>query len=194
MLEPFVIMTPKINLIVAVCENFGIGVNGKLPWRLKSELAFFKRMTLHTEDASKKNMVIMGRRTWDSIPEKFRPLPGRVNVILSKQPRQDNVPEDVQVFPSFEAVVEELKQQSVSEKIETAWVIGGSSVYQTALKSPFCHRIYLTKIRKAFDCDTFLEPIEEENFKRVEDPAVPQDTQVEDEIAFDYIVFERTNI
>lgn len=184
-------MAPRINLIVAVCENFGIGVNGNLPWKLKSELAFFKRMTLNTQDTAKKNMVIMGRRTWDSIPEKFRPLPGRVNVILSRQPKQDNWPENVQVFPSFEAVVDALQQESMSAKIETAWVIGGSSVYQTALKSPFCHRVYLTKINKNFDCDTFLEPIEEENFTRVVDPAVPQDTQVENDISFDYIVYER---
>lgn len=184
-------MAPRINLIVAVCENFGIGVNGNLPWRLKSELAFFKRLTLNTKDDTKKNMVIMGRRTWESIPEKFRPLPGRVNVILSRQPKHESIPEDVQVFPSFDAVVDTLQQDSMSAKIETAWVIGGSSVYQTALKSPFCHRIYLTKINKAYDCDTFLEPIEEENFTRVEDPAVPQDTQVENDTTFDYIVYER---
>ncbi|XP_034239709.1 dihydrofolate reductase [Thrips palmi] len=184
-------MAPRINLIVAVCENFGIGVSGNLPWRLKSELAFFKRMTLSTQDAAKKNMVIMGRRTWDSIPEKFRPLPGRVNVILSRQPRCNNLPQDVQVFSSFEAVVDALQQESMADKIETAWVIGGSSVYQTALKSPFCHRVYLTKINKSYDCDTFLEPIEEEYFTRVQDPAVPQDTQVENDTTFDYIVYER---
>ena len=67
-------LTKKISfkLIVAACEGNGIGKGGNLPWRLQSEMAYFAKMTKTTEDSTKKNAVIMGRKTWQSIPEKFR--------------------------------------------------------------------------------------------------------------------------
>lgn len=183
-------MAPRLNLIVAVCENMGIGVNGNLPWKLKSELAFFKRMTLETSDASKTNMVIMGRRTWESIPAKFRPLPGRVNVVLSSKPRTSDFPQDVEVYSSLEALVKELQEGPLAERIETAWIIGGSSVYRQALESKFCHRVYLTKIHKDYECDTFLDPINEAHFQTVSDPNVPSDVQEENGTTFKYLVYE----
>ena len=76
----------KFNLIVAVCgKSFGIGNNGQLPWRLKSEMKHFASTTTTTKDTSKRNAVIMGRKTWDSIPRKFRPLKNRLNLVLSRQ-------------------------------------------------------------------------------------------------------------
>ena len=186
-------MTPKINLIVAVCENMGIGVNGGLPWKLKSELAYFSRMTKETRLKSKKNMVVMGRRTWESIPERFRPLAERVNVILSSQMSKNDVRENVLIYPTFEAAMEEVKKAPFAEQIETVWVIGGSSVYRLALASEFCHRIYLTKIHKIYDCDTFLPPIDGKVFKRVEDSVVPEGLQEENSTTFEYIVYEKIN-
>ncbi|KAH9628953.1 hypothetical protein HF086_016665 [Spodoptera exigua] len=73
----------KLNLIAAACENMGIGVNGALPWRLKKEMAYFTTMTTKVKDPSKVNAVIMGRRTWDCIPDKYRPLSDRVNIVLT---------------------------------------------------------------------------------------------------------------
>ena len=76
----------KINLIVAACgKSMGIGLNGELPWRLKSEMKYFAETTTKTKDSDKINAVIMGRKTWESIPAKFRPLKNRLNVILSRQ-------------------------------------------------------------------------------------------------------------
>lgn len=97
----------KLNLIVATALNRGIGFQGDIPWRLKyslcvipfpllyllslliinynrKDLALFAKLTKSTNDPAKKNAVIMGRKTWESIPEKFRPLPSRLNVILSR--------------------------------------------------------------------------------------------------------------
>lgn len=186
-------MAPKINLIVAVCENMGIGVNGGLPWKLKSELAHFARLTKETREEGKKNMVIMGRRTWESIPDKFRPLPGRVNMILSSKMSSNGVPENVLVCSSFESAIKEVQKQPLADQIETVWVIGGSSVYQLALASEFCHRVYLTKINKVFDCDTFLPPVDEKIFQRVNDSAVPQDLQEENGTTYEYVVYEKMN-
>ena len=76
----------KFNLIVAACgKSLGIGLNGELPWRLKSEMKYFAETTTKTKDIDKMNAVIMGRKTWESIPLKFRPLKNRFNVILSQQ-------------------------------------------------------------------------------------------------------------
>lgn len=76
----------KWNLIAACCENMGIGHKNDLPWRLRKEYQYFTRMTAVTKDPNLKNAVIMGRKTWDSVPIKFRPLKNRINVVLTKQP------------------------------------------------------------------------------------------------------------
>ena len=76
----------KFNLIVAACgKSLGIGFNGELPWRLKSEMKHFASTTSTTKDPTKKNAVIMGRKTWESIPAKFRPLKNRFNIVLSRK-------------------------------------------------------------------------------------------------------------
>lgn len=74
----------KFSLVAAACLNNGIGIKGRLPWTLRNEMAFFTRVTSTVTTDEKKNAVIMGRKTWDSIPLKFKPLPNRVNVVLSE--------------------------------------------------------------------------------------------------------------
>ena len=77
-------VSKKVSMIAAVCQGNGIGIKGNLPWRLKNEMAYFTRITSETKDGDKKNAVVMGRKSWDSIPPKYRPLPGRVNVVISR--------------------------------------------------------------------------------------------------------------
>lgn len=72
-----------VDIVVAATRAGGIGIGGALPWQLPSDMAFFKSLTMKTQDPAKQNAVIMGRKTWSSIPPKFRPLKGRVNVVLS---------------------------------------------------------------------------------------------------------------
>lgn len=71
-------------VVAATKDSFGIGKDGTMPWKLPGDMAYFKALTSQTRDSKKQNAVIMGRKTWDSIPAKFRPLPGRINVILSR--------------------------------------------------------------------------------------------------------------
>jgi len=139
-------MSVKMNVIVAVSENMGIGINGGLPWRLKKEMAYFRRMTTYTNDSSKQNAVIMGRKTWDSIPAKHRPLAGRINIVLSRQ--NLILGPNVAVCNSLDNVLQRLQESPLAGTIESAWIIGGSSAYKDALASPHCFRIYLTKILK----------------------------------------------
>jgi len=189
-------LTKKISckLIVAACEGNGIGKSGNLPWRLKSEMAYFAKMTKTTEDSTKKNAVIMGRKTWQSIPEKFRPLKERLNVVLSTQSKQDVVggdSPDVVVCNSLEEALSSVEAAALDNKIESCWIIGGSSVYEEALKHPKLDKVYLTKILQEFDCDTFFPSLDEKQWKIMQEKDVPNDIQEENDIQFKYCVYQR---
>lgn len=92
-------------------------------------MAYFTKMTTETEDPNKKNVVLMGRKSWDCIPLKFRPLKNRINVVLTRNP--DFVTEDGVIFRnSLEAAIELFMEPEFRDKIETVWVIGGSHIYK----------------------------------------------------------------
>jgi dihydrofolate reductase len=75
----------RVTLIVAATTNNGIGQAGKLPWRLPREIQYFARVTTGQGGEGQKNAIVMGRTTWESIPRRFRPLPGRINFVVSQQ-------------------------------------------------------------------------------------------------------------
>lgn len=96
---------------------------------------YFSRMTTTTNDANKKNVVIMGRKTWDSIPPKFKPLPGRINFVLSRSVTDFNNYQDVYGFSSLENAVEKLLDNNFKKFYESVWVIGGSYIYKVCIIS-----------------------------------------------------------
>ena len=147
-------------------------------------------MTQTTTDPEKKNMVIMGRKTWESIPSKFRPLPGRLNAILSSRPKEYfGDTKDSLIVQSFQAAVEAAKARE--DEVETVWVIGGSSLYQMALESEYINRVYLTRILASIECDTFLPSMASGKFRLVLDPAVSQEMQEENGLQYKYEIYER---
>ena len=115
-----------------------IGKEGGLPWHLPEDLIHFKRMTLGCP-------VIMGRKTWDSLPPNFRPLPGRANVVVTRQPYWEDV--GAIRADSLESGM------SLCGDAETAWVIGGAQLY--ALAEPIASTIVVTEIAEPFDGDAF---------------------------------------
>ena len=118
-----------INLIFARARNGVIGKDNQLPWHLPEDLAHFKRTTLGQP-------VIMGRKTWDSLPPKFRPLPGRVNLVVTRQT-------DWQA--SGATVAHSLAQaQSMCDPAQEVWVIGGAEIYAQAL--PYARKAVITEI------------------------------------------------
>ncbi|XP_011496419.1 PREDICTED: dihydrofolate reductase [Ceratosolen solmsi marchali] len=183
-------MQVKLKLIAAASENMGIGINGELPWRLKKEMDFFTRMTTTTKDSNKQNAVIMGRRTWECIPKKYKPLANRINMVLSSQSLDYG--EDVVVCKSLPDMIEKLSQSPLNDKIEQVWVIGGSSIYKISMESPNFYRLYLTRVKKHFKCDTFF-PEFPDNFVLVKDSEVPEGIQEEKGIQYEYEVYEREN-
>ena len=141
--------------MVAIDYAGGIGKNGTLPWHLPGDLAQFKKLTT----GEGKNGVIMGRKTWDSIPERFKPLPNRFNVVLSRNTNW-TATEDVVCASDFEAALKSC------EHCHDVFVIGGATIYETALRDPQCQTIHMTAIRDTFDCDTFFTPDEKQwNFE-----------------------------
>ena len=136
-----------VSLIVAVSENGVIGRDNDLIWHLPNDMKFFKETT-------KGHHVIMGRKNFESIPHKFRPLPDRVNIIVSRQP--DYQAEGCIVVDSIEESLEIAKQNSDEEP----FIIGGGQIYKLALESDIVERIYLTKIHHSFDGDTFFPQLD----------------------------------
>lgn len=133
----------RFSVVVAVCKKSrGIGKDGQLPWRLRSDMAYFKQLTRSTHDPCKRNAVIMGRKTWQSIPAKFRPLDDRVNIVLSRNPSavsELSLPEGVICAESLDKALELLDENSeLGGTVENVFIIGGSSVYAEAIKSPSC--------------------------------------------------------
>ncbi len=143
----------KVYIIAAVDAKGGIGRGGALPWRLKKEMRHFTETTRRTSDPRKQNMVVMGRTTWESVPEKYRPLPGRRNVVLTRQ----------RPYHAPGAIISDSLDEALGyadDSIENIFIIGGAQVYSEALKHPALDGIYLTKIKKDFDCDTFFPPLD----------------------------------
>mmetsp|Transcript_40342 Transcript_40342/g.48896 ORF Transcript_40342/g.48896 Transcript_40342/m.48896 type:complete len:512 (+) Transcript_40342:107-1642(+) len=167
----------SFQIIVAATRNMGIGREGSLPWKLPGDMKYFKQLTSKTSCSTKQNAVVMGRKTWESIPEKFRPLPGRLNIILSrtmqsteeqnenKAPEQLDkgglVPEGVHVRSSLDDAMRMLTSEEYSQKVENVFVIGGAQIYHEAVQSEQCNAVYLTKIdRDDIECDAFFPKLE----------------------------------
>lgn len=127
----------RVGMVWAQAHDRVVGRDGVMPWHLPEDLRHFREVTADTT-------VVMGRRTWLSLPERFRPLPGRVNVVLSRQPGF-SVP-GAEVRGSLEEAV------AVAPAGERVWVIGGAQVWESAL--PLAARLVVTEIDVRVDGDT----------------------------------------
>lgn len=143
------------SIVVAMDEKNGIGQRGLLPWYLAADLKFFKKITTETTDPTKINAVIMGRRTWDTLPENFKPLPGRLNVILSRNSKI-SLQESTLLCSSFPEALNSLEKKT---NIESIFVMGGAQIYQQAVAYPDCHRLFVTYLKGDFGCDAFFPTI-----------------------------------
>jgi dihydrofolate reductase/thymidylate synthase len=119
------------QVVVAATRELGIGKDGKLPWRLPSDLKFFKDVTVTTSDPGKKNAVIMGRKTWESISPEHRPLPGRLNVVLTRSGSFDiATAENVVICGSLASSLELLAASPYCLSIDKVFLIGGGQIFR----------------------------------------------------------------
>eukprot|EP00929_Paragymnodinium_shiwhaense_P013438 TRINITY_DN121291_c0_g1_i1.p1 TRINITY_DN121291_c0_g1~~TRINITY_DN121291_c0_g1_i1.p1 ORF type:complete len:517 (+),score=120.79 TRINITY_DN121291_c0_g1_i1:52-1602(+) len=178
-----------VSVVVAVTPKGGIGKDGALPWKLPEDLAFFKRVTLATSRPELRNAVIMGRKTWDSIPAKFQPLPGRLNVVLTRAAAEADYkspfPEGVLVKASVESALEELNKM---EDIEEIHIIGGQTPFEEAVSKDLLTSLIITRIAKEHECDVFFPSFDESRFR----VAYISKTRSYGDLSFDFVVYERT--
>lgn len=148
-------------------------------------------MTTKVEDLTKRNCCIMGRNTYNGIPEKKRPLPNRLNVVLSRTSSSSDYPSGVVVFKSLSEAMNQLSETELGADIENVWICGGSSVYKEAMASDLCHRIYFTDIKAFFECDAFFPEIPNTFTTVPNDPDIPSEIQEENGIKYQYKIYER---
>ena len=146
------------SIVVAFEKNFGIGWQGKLPWHLPGDLKHFKERTTHVHSPGQTNAVIMGRKTWESLPEKFRPLPLRLNVVVTRQ-KSFCLPPGVMRADAFENALKVLDEIPWDRTVESIFVIGGAQLFVDALRHPGCTSIHATCIQRSFSCDVFFPSI-----------------------------------
>ncbi len=135
-------------IIVAIDEAGGIGRGGLLPWHLPGELRHFRELTVGLGG----NAVIMGETTWQSLPEKFRPLADRQNIILSKQGV---------AYPGATTATSFTEAFSQASQAKKVFVIGGASVYRQAIMMPECQEMFITRVQGEHGCDVFFPTISE---------------------------------
>lgn len=132
------------QVVVAATKEMGIGKDGKLPWNLPFDLKFFKDVTLQTSNSDKLNAVIMGRKTWESIPLKFRPLPGRLNIVLTRSRDFDAGDLDkVKGCDSMDSALRLLAMCPYDLSIEKVFVIGGGQILRWEFI--LCYYVYFGK-------------------------------------------------
>lgn len=148
---------PVVSIVACLMPGMGIGYQGSLPWRLSREMKYFRQVTSMTADPSKRNAVIMGRKTWDSIPVKFRPLPNRLNVVVSRSfaPGLHESQPGVFHCDSLHQSIALLSRRVPD--LERIYIIGGGEIYNQSYV--LCDYMLVTEIQcqQAPPMDTFLD-------------------------------------
>jgi dihydrofolate reductase len=148
-----------INIIVATSTNYGIGYDNNMCWNISEELKNFKKITCTVTDETKKNCVIMGKNTWNSLPKK--PLVNRINIIISSNnydiiKKEYHNCEDIKVFNNLENVFEYVNNSDI---IESAFIIGGALLYNECLEKHIdkIKYVYMSIIYdKKYECNKFI--------------------------------------
>ena len=158
-------MTVAVAIIAAVAANGVIGNGNSIPWRLPSDFAHFKRMTVGKP-------LIMGRKTFESIG---RPLPGRTNIVVTRQ--EGYQPDGVIVISSLEAALEHAQSIAAHDRANEVMIGGGAEIYAQAL--PIADRLYITHVGANPPGDAYFPPVNQQDWKEsgvIEVPQSPNDS------------------
>ncbi|MCU7647931.1 dihydrofolate reductase [Pseudomonas piscis] len=163
-----------LSLIAALAENRVIGIDNSMPWHLPGDFKYFKATTLGKP-------IIMGRKTWDSLG---RPLPGRLNIVVSRQ--TDLALEGAEVYPSLEAAMVRAEQWALEQGASELMLIGGAQLYTQGLEQ--ADRLYLTRVALSPQGDAWFPEFDEQRWKLVSDQPNPAQG---DKPAYSFEVWER---
>lgn len=145
-----------ISIIVAASINMVIGKNNQLPWHIPSDLKNFKDLTLGKR-------IYMGRKCWESLPEKFRPLPNRENIVITRD--KEYKAEGAFVFNDLGKIKRSFKPTSNTYGLREHFVIGGAQIYKEFF--PIAQKLYLTEVLTEVEGDTYLEGFNPEEWEKV---------------------------
>lgn len=166
----------KTVIIVAKDLQNGIGKNNDLPWHLPADMKFFKETTTG-------HIVLMGRKNYDSIPEKFRPLPNRLNIILTRNQTKDYTSSNCLTFHSMEEF-RTWKQQNQNDE-RTLFIIGGSEIFNQFLAADLVDEMYITQIHATVDADVFFSEIDESKWAK----SIVQHHEIDEKNQFEFTIF-----
>lgn len=148
----------SFDIVVAHDINYAIGYKNELLCHIPEDMSYFKQLTSATKDNLKQNIVILGRKTYESIPEKFRPLPNRINIVISS--KNNNFKNTIHANSPNNAL--EIAASLIKEnKAETIFCIGGSQIYKHFINHKQCRFLYATRINKTFEADAFFPNYED---------------------------------
>jgi dihydrofolate reductase len=174
-------MKPLISIIVAVSENNVIGKNNTLPWHMPADMAFFKEKTSG-------KVVIMGRKNYDSIPPKYRPLPNRTNIVVTRNPTFQ-APGCTIVHTMAEPLgAYKMAGHKGEFKDDEIFIIGGRDIYEFALVE-FADKIYLTRIHADIEGDVFFPTVDWNKWKLVNQVSHKPDEK--NKYAYSFLEYER---
>ena len=147
-------MAILFKLIVAHDSNLGIGINNSIPWRLSEDMMYFKEKTSFTHHSDKQNIVIMGRKTWESLPSSFKPLPNRINFVITSQ--QEYQAHGARVVHSIDQALNLANDCVKRNEAESVFCIGGGQLYSAMIAHQQCSGILVTRVFSNFECDSFF--------------------------------------
>jgi dihydrofolate reductase len=162
-----------ISLIAAVAENNVIGKDNNLPWHLPTDMKYFRDTTMG-------HCVIMGRKNYDSIPLKYRPLDGRTNIVVTRQ--KDFKAENCLVVNSVEEALAEANKKNETE----VFIIGGADIYKQTID--MADKVYYTKIHNSFEGDALFPVIDESKWKLLSKKDIPADSK--NKFPFSFYIYE----
>lgn len=163
-----------ISQIAALAQNRVIGRNNDLPWKLPDDMKFFMNTT-------KGHHVVMGRKNYESLHEKYKPLPNRVNIVVSRQ--KDYHAPGCQLVHNISDAIEIARKAGEPE----LFIIGGAEIYKQSLSQS--NRLYLTEIHASIEGDTFFPEVSKSEWKEVS--RIPHSADDRHAYAFDFVIYER---
>ena len=152
----------KVSLIAAVARNQAIGKDNDLLWNLPDDMRFFR-------DTTRGHAVIMGRKNYESIPPKFRPLPGRQNIIITRQ--KDFMADGCGIAHSLDEAIEIARRSGEAE----VFIVGGAMIYRLALEQKVCDTMYITWVQGEFEADAFFPLVDFSEWQPTEIQMHPKD-------------------
>ncbi|MBL4625468.1 MAG: dihydrofolate reductase [Flavobacteriales bacterium] len=160
-----------VSAIVAAGKNLEIGKDNDLLWHLPADMKYFKETTTG-------HHIITGRKSYESIPKKYRPLPNRVNVVISRQP-------ELLMDGAVMAIsIKEAIKIAVNAKESEAFIIGGGQIYREAILSDLVDRLYITWVDANFEADTFFPTIDLSKWREISNNQYVKDDRNEYNLTF----------